>query len=53
MVRDVEVTHAHGEVDRVEIFEGGRKERHVGCQKDNCKNQDGQLAASEMPNAEC
>ena len=41
MVRDVELLNAEREVDRVEIFEGGRKVRQVKGEKDNGQN-DGQ-----------
>ncbi len=35
MPRDIEVAHAEGEVDRVQIFKGGRKKRQVQRQEQN------------------
>ena len=49
MVRDVEVLHAEREVDRVEIFEGGRERRKVGREKHGSQEKN----RREMQNAEC
>jgi hypothetical protein len=46
MVRDVELPHAEREIDRVEIFERGRKIRKVKREEERCESPDARLKGS-------
>jgi len=46
MVRDVELPHAEREIDRVEIFERGRKIRKVKREEECCESRDARLKGS-------